>query len=136
MKYQIEVHSRAKDEFVDITPQVRDLVQKSGVQEGICVLAIPHTTAALSVNENWDPSVQVDVLKVLDRLVPVRDDYSHAEGNAAAHVKSVLLGTSQTLLIEGRKLSLGRWQGLFLAEFDGPRTRRVAVRILADREAP
>lgn len=136
MKYRIEVRSHVHDEFIDLTQMVQDLAQSSGVKEGICVLTIPHTTAGLSVNENWDASVKADLLTVLDRLVPGRGDYTHVEGNAAAHVKSVLLGTSQTLIIEGGKLALGSWQGIFLAEFDGPRTRQVLVRILSDVEVP
>jgi len=135
MKYEIEVQTRSKEDFVDITQQVRDCVRKSGVQNGVCVLFVPHATAGLTVNENWDPSVKADTLATLDRLVPWRANYQHVEGNAAAHIKSCLVGTSETLLVDAGNLVLGTWQGVFLAEFHGPRRRRVLVRVIADVEA-
>jgi secondary thiamine-phosphate synthase enzyme len=134
MRFEIHVSSTKRDEFVDITPEVQSCVQKSGVQNGVCILSVPHTTAGLAVNENWDPSVRADVLQVLDRLVPWQADYHHTEGNAAAHVKSCLVGASETLLVEGGKLDLGTWQGVFFAEFNGPRRRRVLVRVIPDVE--
>ncbi|MGQ9492894.1 MAG: secondary thiamine-phosphate synthase enzyme YjbQ [Anaerolineae bacterium] len=134
MQFEIQVSSKTKSELVDITPEVHKCIQQSGVQNGVCVLFVPHTTAGLTVNENWDPSVRVDILAVLDRLVPWQAAYRHTEGNAAAHVKASLLGASQTLLIENGKLALGTWQGVFLAEFDGPRRREVWVSILSDTE--
>jgi secondary thiamine-phosphate synthase enzyme len=134
MRFEIKVQSETRDDFVDITAQVRECVRKSGVQEGICVLFVPHATAGLTVNENWDPSVKADTLGVLDRLVPWSTNYRHVEGNAAAHIKSCLVGTSETLLVESGNLVLGTWQGVFLAEFHGPRQRRVLVRVLADTE--
>jgi secondary thiamine-phosphate synthase enzyme len=134
MRFEIHVTSKQRDEFVDITPEVQSCVQKSGVQNGVCILSVPHTTAGLAVNENWDPSVRADVLQVLDRLVPWQADYHHTEGNAAAHIKSSLMGTSETLLVEAGKLALGTWQGVFFAEFDGPRRRRVFVRVIPDVE--
>ncbi|MBC7261407.1 MAG: YjbQ family protein [Chloroflexi bacterium] len=136
MQFEIQVSSKTKAELVDITTEVHRCVRDSGVQEGICVLFVPHTTAGVTVNENWDPSVKADILAVLDRLVPWQGSYRHTEGNAAAHVKASLLGSSQTLLIHNGKLVLGTWQGVFLAEFDGPRRREVLVRILADTEGP
>jgi len=135
MKYQIEVQTRSKEDFVDITQQVRDCVRKSGVQNGVCVLFVPHATAGLTVNENWDPTVKADTLATLDRLVPWRANYQHVEGNAAAHIKSCLVGTSETLLVDAGNLVLGTWQGVFLAEFHGPRRRRVLVRVIPDVEA-
>ena len=135
MKYEIEVQTRSKEDFVDITQQVRDCVRKSGVQNGVCVLFVPHATAGLTVNENWDPSVKADTLATLDRLVPWRANYQHVEGNAAAHIKSCLVGTSETLLVDAGNLVLGTWQGVFLAEFHGPRRRRVLVRVIPDVEA-
>lgn len=135
MKYQIEVQTRSKEDFVDITQQVRDCVRKSGVQNGVCVLFVPHATAGLTVNENWDPSVKADTLATLDRLVPWRANYQHVEGNAAAHIKSCLVGTSETLLVDAGNLVLGTWQGVFLAEFHGPRRRQVLVRVIPDVEA-
>ena len=134
MKFEIQVSSKERAEFVDITSEVESCVQKSGVQDGICVLSVPHTTAGLVVNENWDPSVRVDILAVLDRLVPWQANYRHTEGNAAAHIKSCLVGISEMLLVEAGKLKLGTWQGIFLAEFDGPRRRRVFVRVIPDVE--
>jgi secondary thiamine-phosphate synthase enzyme len=134
MRFEIHVSSTQRAEFVDITPEVQSCVQKSGVQNGVCILSVPHTTAGLAVNENWDPSVRADILDVLDRLVPWQANYHHTEGNAAAHIKSSLVGTSETLHVEAGKLALGTWQGVFFAEFDGPRRRRVFVRIIPDVE--
>jgi len=140
MRCEIEVQSRSRAEFVDITPLVQDLVQRSGVQEGTCTAFVPHTTAAVTCNENWDPSVQADILATLERLVPwcitgtPGSSYTHDEDNSAAHIKASLLGASQTLLVKGGRLALGTWQGLYLAEFDGPRQRRVLVRIMNDAE--
>lgn len=132
MKFEIQVQSNHRTDFVDITPQLQDCVRQSGVKNGICVVSVPHTTAGLTVNENWDPSVQADILALLDRLVPSSADYAHTEGNAAAHIKSCLIGVSEALHVEGGRLLLGAWQGVFLVEFDGPRQRRVLVRVLAD----
>ena len=134
MKFEIQVQSKQRDDFIDITEQVRDCVRKSRVQDGICVVFVPHATAGLTVNENWDPSVKADTLATLDRLVPWRANYTHVEGNAAAHIKSCLVGTSESLLVEGGNLMLGTWQGVFLAEFHGPRRRRVLVRVARDAE--
>jgi secondary thiamine-phosphate synthase enzyme len=134
MNIEIEVRSTKRSELIDITPQIRDAVHECGIQSGICMLSIPHTTAGLVVNENWDPTVQEDLLSTLERLVPWRADYAHSEGNAAAHIKSCLVGTSESLHVDGGELSLGRWQGILLAEFDGPRRRRVLVRVIADTE--
>lgn len=134
MQFEIQVSSKTKSELVDITAEVHRCIRESGVQQGICVLFVPHTTAAVTVNENWDPSVKADIVAVLDRLVPWQANYRHTEGNAAAHVKASLLGSSQTLLIQNGKLVLGTWQGIFLAEFDGPRRREVLVRIISDAE--
>ncbi len=135
MKFEIQVNTQQKDDFVDITAQVRDCVRESGVQNGICVIFVPHATAGLTVNENWDPSVKADTLTTLERLVPWTANYRHVEGNAAAHIKSCLVGVSQTLLVEGGNLLLGAWQGVFLAEFHGPRRRRVLVRVVPDVES-
>nr|MBC7245337.1 YjbQ family protein [Chloroflexota bacterium] len=134
MQFEIQVSSKTKAELVDITMEVQKCIQKSGVQEGLCVIFVPHTTAGVTVNENWDPSVKMDILAVLDRLVPWQANYHHTEGNAAAHIKTSLLGSSQTLFIEKGQLVLGTWQGVFLAEFDGPRRREVLVRIISDAE--
>lgn len=129
MAQQIEVRTRSHDELVDITDRVQQVVGRSGVQTGLCHVFVPHTTAGLTLNENWDPAVRRDMLMALAKLVPWDDDYQHGEGNSAAHVKASLVGFSHTLLVESGRLILGSWQGIYLAEFDGPRRRRVLVRV-------
>jgi secondary thiamine-phosphate synthase enzyme len=116
-------HSQAKN----ITGQVQEVVADSGVDDGWCEVFVPHTTAAVSINEAADPAVMDDILNTLDKLVPWRDNYRHAEGNSAAHVKSVLLGSTVRLPVRGGRLSLGTWQGVFFMEFDGPRSRKALV---------
>ena len=127
---QLQIRTPERQSFEDITQQVQQLVNASGVQEGLCFLFCPHTTAGLTVNENWDPSVKHDMALVLDGLIPQRQDFRHGEGNSPAHVKSSLVGASQTLFVSGGRLVLGSWQGIYLAEFDGPRTREVLVKIV------
>ena len=134
MRYEVEVSSKARSDLVDITALVQDCVRRSGIDKGICCLFVPHTTAGLTVNENWDPSVKDDILMVLDRLVPWHGSYHHGEGNAAAHVKASILGSSQTLAVQGGSLVLGTWQGVYLAEFDGPRRRRVLIRLIRETQ--
>jgi len=126
---EIQVKTKTRNELVDITPQVEKAVEKSGIVEGICVLAAPHTTAAITVNENADPSVKADIIAKLSALVPAGDHYRHLEGNADAHIKATLVGPSEVLLVKDGRLSLGTWQGVFFCEFDGPRTRRVVIRV-------
>lgn len=123
----LTIRTSARCEMIDITASVAEEVRKSGIKEGICHLFVPHTTAAITINENADPDVPRDILTALDRLIPLSDRYRHAEGNAAAHIKSSLFGTSQTVFIKDGNLVLGTWQSVFLCEFDGPRTRRVLV---------
>jgi secondary thiamine-phosphate synthase enzyme len=127
---QIEIRTSGRQSFEDITQQVQQAVSESGVQEGLCHLFCLHTTAGLTVNENWDPSVQHDIGLALDEMLPQRRDFQHREGNSPAHVKSSLVGASQTLFVSGGRLVLGRWQGIYLAEFDGPRTRKVLVKVV------
>jgi len=129
MAQQIEVRSRSHAELVDITAQVQQVVSQHGVATGLCHVFVPHTTAGLTLNENWDPAVRRDVLLTLDKLVPWDGDYQHGEGNSAAHVKASLMGFSHTLPVENGRLTLGSWQGIYLAEFDGPRRRRVWVSV-------
>jgi len=129
MAQQIEVRTRSHDELVDITHEVQSVVSRHGVTTGLCHVFVPHTTAGLTLNENWDPSVRRDLLVTLDKLVPWDDDYQHGEGNSAAHVKASLMGFSHTLLVENGRLVLGSWQGVYLTEFDGPRQRRVWVSV-------
>ena len=112
---------------MDITAQVQAFVGQSGVQGGWCTVYVPHTTAGVLVNEAADPDVMHDILNTLDKLIPWRDGYRHAEGNSAAHVKSVLVGSSARLPVSGGRLELGTWQGVFFMEFDGPRNRKALV---------
>ena len=121
------IRTTARCEMIDITDQVADMVKESGIRDGICRVFVPHTTAAITINENADPDVPRDILAALDRIVPLADGYRHAEGNAAAHIKASLFGASQAVFIESGRLVLGAWQSLFFCEFDGPRTRQVLV---------
>jgi secondary thiamine-phosphate synthase enzyme len=131
---EIEVRTKARNELVDITPQVKEVVKEAGIAEGICVIAVPHTTAAVTINENADPSVKGDIIAKMGELVPARDRYSHQEGNADAHIKAALIGTSESILVRGGRLALGTWQGVFFCEFDGPRQRQVWVRVMGDQK--
>lgn len=127
---RLSVRSRKQADVVDITERVQAVVSKSGVDAGLCQVYVPHTTAGVFINENADPDVMDDFLATLDRLVPWENAYQHAEGNAAAHIKASLIGTSQTLPVRDGKLALGRWQGIYFAEFDGPRERHFQVTVL------
>jgi secondary thiamine-phosphate synthase enzyme len=127
---QIEVYTRERQGFYDIGPQLQALLRESGVRDGVCYIFCPHTTAGLTLNENWDVDVRHDLGMALDAISPQRADYRHGEGNSPAHVKSSLLGASQLVLIENGRLALGQWQGVYLAEFDGPRQRRVWVKCI------
>lgn len=126
------VKTSARTEIKDITAEINRLIQRAGVESGLCCLYVPHTTAGILVNESADPDVAVDIGNALDRLVPRDAGYRHYEGNADSHVKSSLVGVSETIPIEGGRLALGRWQGVFFCEFDGPRQRQVKVKILPD----
>jgi len=122
---RISVPSTRREELIDITSLVREEVERAGVSEGCCTVYCPHTTAGLTVNEHADPAVAADVLTALGRLVPEDGRWTHLEGNSPAHVKASLMGASVQLLISNGDLALGTWQGVFLCEFDGPRTREV-----------
>ena len=126
----IHISTHNRTEMIDITRQVQALVHKSGISDGMCVVFVPHTTAAVTINENADPAVIQDMLAELDKIVPLQDGYCHSEGNSAAHIKSSLIGCSQTVLIEKGMLQLGTWQSLFFCEFDGPRKRKVWVKMV------
>ena len=128
----IDVTTRAVADTVDITSRVRSALEHSRVREGVCVVAVLHTTAGVVINENADPAVQRDVLNALARAVPDRAEYAHAEGNGPAHVRSVLVGSSVTIPIRERSLDLGTWQGVYLAEFDGPRTRHATITVIGE----
>jgi secondary thiamine-phosphate synthase enzyme len=126
---EFKVSTRARDAFIDITGEVRKAVAESGVSDGVCQIFIPHTTAAVTINEGADPAVRRDIIAELDKVIPWRDGYSHSEGNAAAHIKTMLAGSSEMILISGGSLVLGTWQAIYFCEFDGPRTRKVLLRI-------
>ncbi|MEW6332864.1 MAG: secondary thiamine-phosphate synthase enzyme YjbQ [Thermodesulfobacteriota bacterium] len=125
------IDTNARCEMIDITARVAEAVRRAGIRDGVCHVFTPHTTAAITINENADSDVPRDMLTVLDRIVPLSGAYRHAEGNTAAHVKASLLGASQTVLIKDAGLVLGTWQALFFCEFDGPRTRKVLVGLTA-----
>jgi secondary thiamine-phosphate synthase enzyme len=128
---ELEIRTRSHSELCDITSQVQQAVSDRGMEEGVCHVFVPHTTAGLTLNENWDPDVRGDLVRALQAMVPdVR--FRHGEGNSPAHLLAGLVGAGLTLLVRGGKLVLGRWQGVYLAEFDGPRTRRVLVKVTAD----
>jgi secondary thiamine-phosphate synthase enzyme len=126
------VTTRLAGEWINITGEVEKAVAASGVGEGICVVFIPHTTAAVTVNENADSDVPHDMVLALNAISPDRREFRHGEGNSAAHAKTSLVGPSVTLIVSGGRLLLGTWQGIWFAEFDGPRTRRVLVRVLGE----
>ena len=129
---EIRIDTTKQTETIDITKRVAEKVSESRIREGICVVTVAHTTAAVFVNENADPDVQRDVLVTLARLVPDSGDYRHAEGNGPAHIKSVLVGADVTVAVKAGELMLGRWQGIYLAEFDGPRMRSATVTVVGD----
>ncbi len=127
----IQVSTQGKQDFQDITDRVQSAVNAAGIQDGICYLFCPHTTAGIILNENWDASVQHDLGVGLNRISPSRPEYRHGEGNSPAHLKSSLVGAAQFVPVENGQLVLGRWQGIFLADFDGPRTRKIYVKVIA-----
>lgn len=129
--HQIRLSTRGRVEMVDITAMVNDAVARSGVRRGLCNIFVPHTTAAVVVSENWDPDVTGDLLRHLEKLVPREAGYKHGEGNSQAHILSVMLGTSLNVPVADGALMLGRWQGVLLAELDGPRERTVKVTVVA-----
>jgi secondary thiamine-phosphate synthase enzyme len=124
----INVRSKSRIEFIDVTEMVQGVVTEAGIKDGICCLYVPHTTAGITINEGADPSVQRDIQNTLNRLAPQDINYFHREGNADAHIKSTLVGASVNVIIDEGKLLLGTWQSVFFCEFDGPRHRRIAVK--------
>ena len=129
MLNRLSIRTHSRSELMDITPLVKDIVHKSKIENGLCYVFVPHTTAGITINENADPSVRQDILTELDKMVPWQGDYTHMEGNAAAHIKASLIGSSETIPVEKGDLVLGTWQGVFFAEFDGPRRREVWIKI-------
>jgi secondary thiamine-phosphate synthase enzyme len=128
----IEVRSKARTELIDITGDIRDVLRKANVSSGVCHLFVLHTTAGITVNEGADPAVQRDIYTFLNKLVPTDHYFTHAEGNSDAHIKSSLVGNSQTLIIDNGKPLLGIWQAVYFCEFDGPRPRKIAIKIISD----
>jgi secondary thiamine-phosphate synthase enzyme len=127
----LSVKTSAKTELIDITSKINQVVKESGVTAGLCMLYVPHTTAGITINESADPSVKDDILMILNQIVPWKANYQHLEGNSPAHVKSTMIGASELVAIENSSMVLGTWQGIFFCEFDGPRTRKVHVGVLA-----
>jgi secondary thiamine-phosphate synthase enzyme len=124
----IDVQTQSRQEFFDLTPRVRELTKASGIERGVCLIYVPHTTAAVTINENADPSVKEDIVETLAKVIPESLPYSHSEGNSPAHIKASLVGPSVSLIVDDGELILGTWQGIFFCEFDGPRRRKVYVR--------
>ena len=132
MLKKIEVKTNRRVELLDISQQIKSLIEEENINKGIAVIYTPHTTAAITINEHADPDVVTDIISETNKIVPFSDGYQHFEGNSAAHIKSSLFGPSETIIIEKGKLLLGRWQGLFFCEFDGPRNRELYVKIIKD----
>jgi secondary thiamine-phosphate synthase enzyme len=128
--FQIKTSKRT--ELIDITSSVQEVVRETGINEGTCIIFIPHTTAGVTINENADPSVAQDILMELNKIIPLENQYRHMEGNSPAHIKASLLGCSQVVFVESGKLLLGTWQGIFFCEFDGPRNRKVYVKVISE----
>ena len=124
---EFPVRTRSRTQLIDITAEVQRIIADEKSASGICIVYVPHTTAGVTINENADPSVRRDILSELNRLIPLDGNYTHTEGNSDAHIKASLIGSSVTVLVEGGRLQLGTWQGIFFCEFDGPRRRRVWI---------
>jgi len=127
---KISLKTNDRVEFVDITSKIQNAVKKTGVDSGLVMIHIPHTTAAVTINENADPDVAADIKKEVNKIIPFDDNYAHLEGNSAAHIKSSLFGVDQTVIIKNKKLLLGTWQGIYFCEFDGPRSRNIYLKIM------
>jgi len=126
----LQINSRQRTEMINITAQVREAIRNSGVRTGLAMVFVPHTTAAVTINENADPDVVSDILMELSKIVPFDDHYRHAEGNSAAHLKSSLVGAAETFIVEQGAPVLGTWQGIYFCEFDGPRRRQVHIQVV------
>ena len=127
---EISVNTSSHTQFIDITSKVSEVLQKAGIKDGICTVFTPHTTAGITINENADPDVPRDIIKEMEKVIPLNDGYDHIEGNSAAHIKSSLFGCSETVIIRNGSLMLGTWQSVFFCDFDGPRNRKVWVEII------
>ena len=128
----LRIKTAKRTQFVDITREVEHAVRNSGVASGVCYVYVPHTTAGVAINEHADPDVARDIEGIFDRLIPQQGSYRHAEGNTDSHMKAILTGNSQIVLVENGTLAMGTWQGIFLCEFDGPRQRTVFVKVVPD----
>jgi len=126
----LDIRTRSGEEIVDLTSEVQGVVVSSGIKDGLCVVFVPHTTAAVTINENADPNVRADILTALRRAVPDSLPYAHSEGNSPAHIKASLIGSSVTVIVEAGRLLLGTWQGIQFCEFDGPRSRKLYIQVL------
>lgn len=135
MLEEIGINTNRRVEFIEITNSIQKIVTKSDIKEGICYLFVPHTTAGLTINENADSTVLEDMIMELNKIIPFDDNYEHLEGNSAAHIKSSLIGVNQMIIIEKGKLKLGTWQGVYFTEFDGPRNRKLYVKIVEDKDS-
>ena len=128
--YEFNVKTKKVDEFIDITYLVEQTLKESGFRDGVVVIFCPHTTAGITINENADPDVVRDILVTLEKSFPRHGDYKHSEGNSSAHIKASLMGSSATIIVDNGKLVLGTWQGIYFTEFDGPRNRKVYIKLL------
>lgn len=131
MNYQLQVHSNHSSEMINITSDVKSFLDSSDIRDGLCILHVPHTTAAVTINENADPDVQKDMLLGLSKLFPEDPEYSHFEHNSSAHLRSSVIGADQTLIIQDGQLLLGTWQGIYFCEFDGPRNRHIHIKFIS-----
>ncbi|BBO78671.1 hypothetical protein DSCW_60880 [Desulfosarcina widdelii] len=127
---RLPIKTNSQTEMIDITALVQKQVTESGITDGLCVVFVPHTTAAVTINESADPAVKHDILMVLNKIVPWKEAYRHMEGNSPAHLKTSIIGSSETIVVEKGRLVLGTWQGIFFCEFDGPRTRKIDIRLI------
>lgn len=127
---RLPIKTQSQTEMIDVTPLVQQQVTEHNVDSGLCVVFVPHTTAAVTINESADPAVSRDILMVLNKIVPWKEAYRHMEGNSPAHLKTSIIGSSETVAVENGSLVLGTWQGIFFCEFDGPRTRKMDVRLI------
>jgi secondary thiamine-phosphate synthase enzyme len=132
MVKNINIKTKSRNEFVDITSEIQALIDAAEIKSGICHVYVPHTTAGVTINEGADPSVARDIQNTLSKLIPHSGQYLHTEGNSDAHIKTTIVGSTQTIIIDGGKLLLGTWQSVFFCEFDGPRHRRVTVKVIKD----
>ncbi len=129
----INIDTNKREEFVDITGKISDLIQNSSIENGIVHVFVQHTTAGVTINENADPDVVKDIIKTLDEVIPYENNYKHAEGNSHAHIKASLLGSSVSIPFDDKKMSLGTWQGIYFCEFDGPRNRKAVVSLIKSK---